>query len=153
MHFTDPYLHRLRGECLLKREPGNSVPAEEAFQTSIAVAKQQGARSYELLAALSLAKLYHRPAAQPKPAPFSGLPSMAFRRLRKCPKSTMLRRCLSCARMPHKSFHNGRRIAGKLTEVTHNRRVPAQLPRSKLWAEANEPRGTVFQFTLPGAGS
>jgi predicted ATPase len=57
-HFTDPYLHRLRGECLLKREPGNSAPAEEAFQTSIAVAKQQSARSYELLAALSLAKLY-----------------------------------------------------------------------------------------------
>jgi predicted ATPase len=57
-HFTDPYLHRLRGECLLKREPANSAPAEEAFQTSIAVAKQQGARSYELLAALSLAKLY-----------------------------------------------------------------------------------------------
>jgi len=58
-HFTDSYLHRLRGECLLKREPGNSAPAEEAFQTSIAVAKQQGARSYELLAALSLATLYH----------------------------------------------------------------------------------------------
>jgi predicted ATPase len=57
-HFTDPYLYRLRGECLLKREPENSAPAEEAFQTSIAVAKQQGARSYELLAALSLAKLY-----------------------------------------------------------------------------------------------
>ena len=57
-HFTDPYLHRLRGECLLKREPGNSAPAVDAFQTSIAVAKQQGARSYELLAALSLAKLY-----------------------------------------------------------------------------------------------
>jgi predicted ATPase len=57
-HLTDPYLYRLRGECLLKREPANSAPAEEAFQTSIAVAKQQGARSYELLAALSLAKLY-----------------------------------------------------------------------------------------------
>ena len=57
-HFTDPYLHRLRGECLLKWEPGNSAPAEEAFQTAIAVAKQQGARSYELLPALSLAKLY-----------------------------------------------------------------------------------------------
>jgi class 3 adenylate cyclase/tetratricopeptide (TPR) repeat protein len=57
--FTDPYLHRLRGECLLKREAGrNTTPAEEAIQTSIAVAKQQGARSYELLAALSLAKLY-----------------------------------------------------------------------------------------------
>src|SRR5262249_51341586 len=56
-HFTDPYLYRLRGEYLLKRESGNFAQAEEAFQTSIAVAKQQGARSYELLAALSLAKL------------------------------------------------------------------------------------------------
>src|SRR5262249_28046895 len=56
--FTDPKLHRLRGECLLKQEPRNSAPAEEAFQTSIAVAKQQSARSYELLAALSLARLY-----------------------------------------------------------------------------------------------
>jgi predicted ATPase len=57
-HFTDSYLHRLRGEILLQRNLANSAPAEEAFQTSIAVAKQQGARSYELLAALSLAKVY-----------------------------------------------------------------------------------------------
>jgi predicted ATPase len=57
-HYTDPYLHRLRGEFLLKRDPPNPVPAEEAFQTAIAIAKQQGARSYELLASLSLAKLY-----------------------------------------------------------------------------------------------
>ena len=56
-HYTDPYLHRLRGEFLLKRDPPNSVPAEEAFQTAIAIAKEQGARSYELLASLSLAKL------------------------------------------------------------------------------------------------
>ena len=33
-------------------------PAEEAFLTAIAVAKQQGARSFELRAALSLAKLH-----------------------------------------------------------------------------------------------
>jgi class 3 adenylate cyclase/tetratricopeptide (TPR) repeat protein len=57
-HFTDPYLHRLRGACLLKSEPENFSPAEEAFLTSIAVAKQQGARSYELVGTLSLAKLY-----------------------------------------------------------------------------------------------
>ena len=57
-HFTDPYLHRIRGEILLSREPANSAPAEEAFQTAIAIAKGQSARSYELLAALSLAKLY-----------------------------------------------------------------------------------------------
>jgi predicted ATPase len=57
-HFTDPYLHRLRGEILLKCDLADPVHAEEAFETSIAVARQQGARSYELLAALSLARLY-----------------------------------------------------------------------------------------------
>ena len=37
--------------------PANSAPAEEAFLTAIAVAKQQATRSFELRAALSLAKL------------------------------------------------------------------------------------------------
>jgi class 3 adenylate cyclase/predicted ATPase len=54
-----PFLHRLRGDILLKRNPPNIAPAEDAYQTAIAVAKQQGARSYELLASLSLAKLRH----------------------------------------------------------------------------------------------
>jgi tetratricopeptide (TPR) repeat protein len=57
-HFTDPYLHRLRGEILLRRDPGNPVAAEEAYRTAIAIGKEQGARSYILLASLSLAKLY-----------------------------------------------------------------------------------------------
>ena len=52
-------LHRVRGEILLKRDPANPAPAEEAFLTAIAVAKQQGTRSFELRAALALAKLYH----------------------------------------------------------------------------------------------
>ena len=47
-----------RGEILLKRDPANPAPAEEAFLTAIAVAKQQGTRSFELRAALALAKLY-----------------------------------------------------------------------------------------------
>jgi predicted ATPase len=51
-------LYRARGEMLLKRDPPNPAPAEEAFQTAIAVARQQGARSFELRAALALAKLY-----------------------------------------------------------------------------------------------
>ena len=50
--------HRLRGEILLKRDPSNPAPAEEAFRTALAIAKQQGARSWSLRAALSLAKLY-----------------------------------------------------------------------------------------------
>ena len=51
-------LHRARGEMLLKRDPANPAPAEEAFLTAIAVAKRQATRSFELRAALSLAKLY-----------------------------------------------------------------------------------------------
>ena len=52
------YLHRLRGDILLKRDPADPAPAEDAYRTAVAIAKQQGARSYELLASLSLAKLY-----------------------------------------------------------------------------------------------
>jgi predicted ATPase len=51
-------LHRARGEILLMRYPASPAPAEEAFLTAIAVAKQQGTRSFELRAALALAKLY-----------------------------------------------------------------------------------------------
>jgi predicted ATPase len=51
-------LHRTRGAMLLNRDPANSAPAEEAFQTALAVARLQGTRGFELRAALSLAKLY-----------------------------------------------------------------------------------------------
>ena len=54
-----PFLHRLRGDILLKRNPLNIDPAEDAYRTAIAIAKRQGARSYELLASLSLANLHH----------------------------------------------------------------------------------------------
>jgi predicted ATPase len=51
-------LHRVRGAMLLKRDLAKPAVAEEALQTAIAVAKQQGTRSFELQAALELAKLY-----------------------------------------------------------------------------------------------
>ena len=51
-------LHRVRGEILLARNPTNPAPAEEALLTAISVAKQQGTRSFELRAALSLTRLY-----------------------------------------------------------------------------------------------
>jgi predicted ATPase len=51
-------LHRARGDIVLKRDPVNTAPAEDAFHTAIAVAKRQGTRSFELRAALALAKLY-----------------------------------------------------------------------------------------------
>ena len=61
----DAELHRTRGEILLKQNAANSAPAEQAFLTAIAIAQHQKARSFELRAALSLAKLYqstNRPA-------------------------------------------------------------------------------------------
>ena len=50
--------NRTRGEILLECDPASPAPPQEAFQTAIAVAKQQGTRSFELRAALALAKLY-----------------------------------------------------------------------------------------------
>ena len=58
--WSDAFLHRIRGQILLKLDPANTAPAEEAFLTAIAVTQQQKARSFELQAALALAKLYQR---------------------------------------------------------------------------------------------
>ena len=60
-------MHRIRGEILLKRDPENTAPAEEAFLAAIGIAQQQKAKSFELRAALSLAKLY-RSTARPADA-------------------------------------------------------------------------------------
>jgi tetratricopeptide (TPR) repeat protein len=48
----------LRGEILLKRDPANAAAAEEAFLTAMAIPREQKGRSFELRAALSLARLY-----------------------------------------------------------------------------------------------
>jgi class 3 adenylate cyclase/tetratricopeptide (TPR) repeat protein len=58
-HWTDSFLHRIRGDILLMHNPANMVPAEEAFLAAIAIAQKQKAKSFELGAALSLAKLFH----------------------------------------------------------------------------------------------
>jgi adenylate cyclase len=55
---TDSFLYRLRGDILLKHDPANPAPAEEAFRAAVAIAQVQKARSFELQAVLSLAKLY-----------------------------------------------------------------------------------------------
>jgi class 3 adenylate cyclase/predicted ATPase len=57
-HTHEAEMHRIRAEILLKRDPANTAAAEQSLQTAIAVAQSQKARSFELRAALSLAKLY-----------------------------------------------------------------------------------------------
>ena len=63
-------LHRARGEILLKRDPANPAPAEEAFLTAIAIAKHQGARSFRVaggaVAGQTVSNTYHPACAGPR---------------------------------------------------------------------------------------
>jgi len=49
-------MHRIRAEILLKRDPADTGDAEQSLHA--AIAQSHKARSFELRAALSLAKLY-----------------------------------------------------------------------------------------------
>jgi hypothetical protein len=51
-------LRRGRGEMLRRRDSADPASAEQAYRSAISIAREQGAHSYELLASLSLAKLY-----------------------------------------------------------------------------------------------
>jgi len=57
-HWSGAFLHRLRGEIVPKRDPASTALDEDAWRTAMAVAQQQKARSFELRAALDLARLY-----------------------------------------------------------------------------------------------
>ena len=50
-------LYRLRGELLLEHAPDEHEPVEVSYQQALAVAQSQGAKSLELRAAMSLARL------------------------------------------------------------------------------------------------
>jgi predicted ATPase len=53
-------LYRLKGELLLQQHADNQAEAESAFQQAIHVARSQQAKSFELRAATSLARLWHQ---------------------------------------------------------------------------------------------
>jgi predicted ATPase len=57
-HCYEAELHRIRAEILLKRDRADTAAAEQSLQAAIAIAQSQKARSFELRAALALAKLY-----------------------------------------------------------------------------------------------
>jgi len=86
-------LRRTRGEMLLRRDPANSLPAEEAFQAAIAVARKQAR------AVSSYARRLRSPSSTNRPAVWSMLrrssrpPSKGFRQRPKCPRSLRGIRC------------------------------------------------------------
>ncbi|MGA7489123.1 MAG: hypothetical protein WBW74_19545 [Xanthobacteraceae bacterium] len=53
-----PEIHRLRGECLLRLDPGDFDAAVREFESAIAAAKQQQAHAFQLAAAVSLARAW-----------------------------------------------------------------------------------------------
>jgi predicted ATPase len=57
-HYFDVELHRQRGALLLRKTPNNVAAAEVAFMRAIKVARSQQTRTFELRAAMSLARLW-----------------------------------------------------------------------------------------------
>jgi predicted ATPase len=53
-------LYRLQGELLLARDTGQDTEAETCFRQALDIARRQQAKSWELRAAMSLARLWQR---------------------------------------------------------------------------------------------
>src|SRR5271163_1010003 len=53
----EPELHRLKGELLMMQDASNAARVEQAFRTAIDISRQQKAKSWELRATASLARL------------------------------------------------------------------------------------------------
>jgi predicted ATPase len=56
--FWEAELYRLEGELLLQQSPDNAPESESCFQQAISIAQNQSAKSWELRAATSLARLW-----------------------------------------------------------------------------------------------
>ncbi|HSX83166.1 MAG TPA: hypothetical protein VLQ80_31985, partial [Candidatus Saccharimonadia bacterium] len=56
----EPELYRLKGELLLQQQADNQAEAEICFHQAMAIAQSQQAKSLELRAASSLARLWQR---------------------------------------------------------------------------------------------
>jgi class 3 adenylate cyclase/predicted ATPase len=58
--FYEAELYRLQGTLLLRQDTPDAAQAEASFQQALAVARRQQAKSLELRAAMSLARLWHQ---------------------------------------------------------------------------------------------
>ncbi len=54
---ASPYLHHVKGELLLVQNPSDVAEAQQCFRTAIEIARRQSAKSEELRATTSLARL------------------------------------------------------------------------------------------------
>ena len=57
-HWCEAELFRIKGELLLRQQASNATIAENYFHQSLAIARRQGAKSWELRTVICLAKLW-----------------------------------------------------------------------------------------------
>jgi predicted ATPase len=94
-HWYEAEMHRIRGQILLKRDPADTVATERSLQTAIAIAQSQKARSFELRAALSLAKLYRAVGRDADAHAVLALPVEGFRPTQQFPELTQAQALLA----------------------------------------------------------
>ncbi len=58
--FCEAELYRLKGELLLQQSPDNATEAAACFHRALDVSRNQAAKSWELRAATSLARLWQQ---------------------------------------------------------------------------------------------
>jgi class 3 adenylate cyclase/predicted ATPase len=59
-HHCEAEIHRLKGELLLKQNDSNATEAQSCIQRAIEIARKQSAKSWELRATMSLARLLEK---------------------------------------------------------------------------------------------
>ena len=67
--YYEAELHRMKGELLLARASSNAEQAEQSFRTAIEIARKQHAKSWELRATTSLARLLAKQRKRDKARP------------------------------------------------------------------------------------
>ena len=110
--WTDALLHRIRGDILLKVRPDDPAPAEQAFLAAIAVAREQGARSFCLQAALKLAKLYQ---STGRPADAHAVLAPVLEGFSSTPDYRRSRKHKRCSIHWRKTIGSGMRLGGNRT--------------------------------------
>jgi predicted ATPase len=60
IRFSEPELRRLKGEFLLALDPEHPAEVEACFRQAVAISRRHQARSLELRATMSLARLWQR---------------------------------------------------------------------------------------------
>src|SRR5215831_16602608 len=55
--YYEAEMHRLKGELLLKQDDSNAAEAQSCFERAVEIARRQNAKSLELRATMSLARL------------------------------------------------------------------------------------------------